>query len=126
MYLDLPVVFALLQMHPRLKRWATALGLVIMCLGLALSSFSRNTTHLILTQGIFYAIGGSIAYAPTILYMDEWFVKRKGFAFGIMWVSVSPFPTPLPHLPPRFLRILRLGWHWSLRGHPADRHAMAA
>ncbi|EKG19881.1 Major facilitator superfamily [Macrophomina phaseolina MS6] len=96
MYLDLPVVFALLQMHPRLKRWATALGLVIMCLGLALSSFSRNTTHLILTQGIFYAIGGSIAYAPTILYMDEWFVKRKGFAFGIMWAGTGLSGVILP------------------------------
>lgn len=86
MYLDLPVVFAVLQAFPRFKRWATSIGLVIMCLGLALSSFSSTTTHLIITQGIVYAVGGSLAYSPTILYMDEWFAKRKGLAFGIMWV----------------------------------------
>lgn len=27
-----------------------------------------------------------MAYAPTILFVDEWFVRRKGFAFGVMWV----------------------------------------
>ncbi|KAL1628510.1 hypothetical protein SLS56_005855 [Neofusicoccum ribis] len=93
MYLDLPIVFAVLQAFPRFKRYATGIGLVIMCLGLGLSSFSRTTTHLILTQGIFYALGGSLAYSPTILYMDEWFAKRKGLAFGIMWASASPPPT---------------------------------
>jgi hypothetical protein len=58
-----------------------------MCVALALSSFSTTTTHLIVTQGIFYAIGGNLAYLPCIIYMDEWFVKKKGLAFGIMWAS---------------------------------------
>jgi hypothetical protein len=43
------------------------------------------------TQGVLYAIGGSIAYAPCVIYMDEWFVKRKGLAFGIMWVCALNF-----------------------------------
>lgn len=34
-----------------------------------------------------YAIGGSIAYSPCILYIDEWFVSRKGLAYGIMWAG---------------------------------------
>lgn len=88
MYLDLPIIFGLLQRFPKFKRIATAVGLVIMCLALSLSSLANNTTHLILSQGIAYAIGGSLVYSPTILFLDEWFVKRKGFAFGVMWVSV--------------------------------------
>ncbi|KAF4301587.1 Major facilitator superfamily [Botryosphaeria dothidea] len=96
MYLDLPVVFAVLQAFPRFKRWATSIGLVIMCLGLALSSFSSTTTHLIITQGIVYAVGGSLAYSPTILYMDEWFAKRKGLAFGIMWAGTGLSGVILP------------------------------
>jgi hypothetical protein len=29
------------------------------------------------------------------LFMEEWFVKRRGFAFGIMWVCIS-IPPPFP------------------------------
>lgn len=88
MYLDLPIIFAVLQIWPRFRPYCTGVGLFIMCLALALSSFATTTTHLIASQGIFYAIGGSLAYSPCIIYMDEWFVKRKGLAFGIMWVCV--------------------------------------
>ncbi|KAF7557281.1 hypothetical protein G7Z17_g778 [Cylindrodendrum hubeiense] len=58
---------------------------------------AMNTTHLIVTQGVVYAIGGSISYCPCILYMDEWFVKRKGFAYGIMWsgTGLAGFALPL-------------------------------
>lgn len=85
MYLDLPLIIALLRLYPRQARWSPAVGIVLMCASLALSSLSQTTAHLIVTQGIFYAIGGSIAYCPCILYMDEWFIQRKGLAYGIMW-----------------------------------------
>ncbi|KAF6817192.1 major facilitator superfamily transporter [Colletotrichum sojae] len=85
MYLSGPLGIGLLRLFPRQTRWAPILGLFIMCIALAMSSFSQTVTHLIVTQGIFYAIGGSIAYLPCILYMDQWFVRRKGFAYGIMW-----------------------------------------
>ena len=85
MYLGLPFTMSLQRLYPKQSRWSPIIGLFIMCIALALSSFSQNTTHLILTQGVLYAIGGSISYCPCILYMDEWFAKRKGFAFGIMW-----------------------------------------
>lgn len=82
----LPVAFVLLQAVPRLKLWAAPLGFAIMCVALSMSSFASNTSHLILSQGIAYGVGASLAYAPTIIFMDDWFVRRKGLAFGIMWV----------------------------------------
>lgn len=30
-----------------------------------------------------------MTYAPTVLYLDEWFVRRKGLAFGIMWAGTG-------------------------------------
>ncbi|KAF4536166.1 MFS transporter [Lasiodiplodia theobromae] len=96
MYLDMPIVFAILQSFPRFKRYSTTIGLVVMCLSLSLSSFARTTMQLILSQGIGYALGGSFAYSPTILYMDEWFVKRKGLAFGIMWAGAGLSGVILP------------------------------
>jgi hypothetical protein len=67
------------------------IGLIMMCLSLGLSSLSTTVPHLIASQGVFYAIGGALCYSPTIMFMDEWFVKRKGLAFGLMWVSIWRF-----------------------------------
>jgi hypothetical protein len=67
------------------------IGLIMMCLSLGLSSLSTTVPHLIASQGVFYAIGGALCYSPTIMFMDEWFVKRKGLAFGLMWVSICRF-----------------------------------
>src|SRR4051812_14875573 len=98
MYLDLIVVFTLLKMWPRFQRAATIGGLIVMCLALALSSFSNRITELIISQGVIYAIGGSFAYSSSILYMDEWFHKRKGLAYGIMWAGTGLAGVVLPLL----------------------------
>ncbi|KAK2011080.1 major facilitator superfamily transporter [Colletotrichum eremochloae] len=98
MYLSGPLVIGLLRLFPRESRHAPILGLIVMCVALAASSFSRTVTHLIVTQGIFYAIGGAIAYCPCILYIDQWFVRRKGFAYGIMWSGTGLAGVVLPLL----------------------------
>lgn len=92
MYLACPLTFAIMQCWPITQRPALAAGLITMCLALSMSSFSTTVGHLILTQGVLYAIGGSLVYCPTVIYVDQWFVKRKGFAFGIMWVRAVSIP----------------------------------
>jgi MFS family permease len=89
MYLSSPFVFTLLALYPTWKRPCILVGLVIMCLSIALSSLSTTVVHLIVSQGVFSALGGALCYSPAIKFMDEWFVKRKGLAFGMMWVSVE-------------------------------------
>lgn len=89
MYLDLPIIFAAIQRWPRCRQYLTPVGLLIICLAMGLSSFSTTTTHLMVTQGVVYAVGGSMAYAPLIGYVDEWFVERKGRAFGVMWAGTA-------------------------------------
>ncbi|KAG6362160.1 hypothetical protein INS49_010390 [Diaporthe citri] len=64
MYLSGLPALVLNRMYPRLGRWSPMVGLLIMCLSLALSSFSTTVTQLIATQGVLYAIGGSIGYLP--------------------------------------------------------------
>ncbi|KAI0577061.1 MFS-1 multi-domain protein [Pyrenophora tritici-repentis] len=89
MYLSSPFVFALFAWYPSFRRPCISVGLVLMCLSLGLSSLCQTVPHLIVTQGFFYAIGASMCYSPAILFMDEWFVKRKGLAFGIMWAGTG-------------------------------------
>ncbi|KAE8149951.1 major facilitator superfamily domain-containing protein [Aspergillus avenaceus] len=95
-YLISPITFVLLQGLPSLKRWSCPAGFVVMCLALALSSFAANTTHLILTQGIAYGIGASFAYSPVIIFMNEWFVQKRGLAFGLMWAGTGVSGVVLP------------------------------
>ena len=28
-------------------------------------------------------------YTPTIVFLDEWFIRRKGFGFGVMWAGTG-------------------------------------
>ncbi|GFP58437.1 MFS-type transporter pynF [Trichoderma asperellum] len=97
MYLDAPLVIALARLYPNQGRLNPTIGLLMMCVALALSSFATNTTHLILTQGALYGIGGSIAYNPCLMYVDEWFDRRKCMAYGLMWsaTGLGGFTIPL-------------------------------
>ncbi|RYP58646.1 hypothetical protein DL770_010386 [Monosporascus sp. CRB-9-2] len=85
MYLGTPLVLTLCRLRPRWARWFTLGGLLAASLTICLSSLCTTVTQLIFTQGVLFAIGGCFAYCPCVLYVDEWFVQRKGMAFGIMW-----------------------------------------
>ncbi|KXX76446.1 Monocarboxylate transporter 10 [Madurella mycetomatis] len=98
MFLDTPLVMYFHRRFPKPARYTTIVGLLIMCLALALSSFSTTVTQLIVTQGVFYAIGGSIAYSSCIIYLEEWFVSKRGLAFGIMWSATGLAGVVLPLL----------------------------
>ena len=87
MYLAAPMLFAVFQRWPRICRKSTPLGLAIVVVAIALSSFATSVWHLILTQGVLYAVGGGLLYYPVFLFIDEWFVQRKGFAYGVMWAG---------------------------------------
>ena len=64
-------------------------GLPLMAAALIAGSFANTVSHLVLTQGVLYAIGGSIIYFPTLVFIDEWFIQRKGLAYGIMWAGTG-------------------------------------
>jgi hypothetical protein len=89
MYLWAPVTIYILESWPSVRRLSSIFGLIIVVSAITASSFSTQVWHLILTQGVLYAIGGSFLYSPTMFYLDEWFVKKKGLAFGIMWAGVG-------------------------------------
>ncbi|KZM23686.1 transmembrane transport [Ascochyta rabiei] len=113
MYLSAPLVFGLLAWYPRARRSCIMVGLIIMCLSLGLSSLSTTVPHLIASQGVFYAIGGAMCYSPAITFMDEWFVKKKGLAFGCMWAGTGLGGVIIPLLLQFLLN--RYGFRTTLR-----------
>lgn len=98
MYIATPSVIALCRLRPRWARWFTLAGLVSAGLTMALSSLCTTVPQLIATQGVLFGIGGCFAYCPSILYIDEWFARRKGMAYGIMWSAAGFGGVVLPLL----------------------------
>lgn len=96
MYMDIALFYAIFKWLPQVRRWATSIGLVIVCLALGLGSLSTNVSHLILTQGIIYAIGGGIAWTPILFLIEEWWVRRRGFAYGAMMAGMGLSGAILP------------------------------
>lgn len=89
MYLSAPVVFTFLESFPKYRTIASIIGLGLCVVALLGASFANTVAELIATQGVIYAIGGALLYSPAILYLDQWFVRRKGFAYGIMWAGTG-------------------------------------
>ena len=87
MYLGSPVCFAAMQRWPFIRTWGTIMGVSLLVISLIASSWATQVWHLVLTHGILYAVGGTLLYSPVIQFVDEWFIRRKGLAFGVMWVS---------------------------------------
>ncbi len=65
-------------------------------IGSLLSSFSGQVWHLIATQGVMCAVGNALMFSPSSLYMDQWFIQKKGLALGIMWAAKSITGVALP------------------------------
>lgn len=77
------------------------------------ASFAQTVNHLILTQGVLYAIGGCIIYYPILTYIDEWFIRRKGLAYGIMWAGTGVGGLTIPFILNALLS--RFGFRTTLR-----------
>ena len=81
----MPILFGLFtQRYARLRRQWALIGTLISAISLIVSSFSQSVWHLVLTQGILQGIGSTIVYSSTTIFMDDWFIRRKGIAFGII------------------------------------------
>lgn len=115
MYLMMPVAFVALHRYPHLRRWCGPLGLAMTVVSIAASAFVSSIGGLIATQGVLYALGCGLLFSPISMYMDEWFVERKGLAYGIMWGGKSAVGVAMPFvfsaLLQRFgLRATLLSW----------------
>jgi MFS family permease len=87
-FLGTPFVLTFCRLYPRWARWVSPTGLFICFLSLLLTSFCSTVPQLIGVQGFLFGLGGSFAFPPCFLFIDQWFDKRKGLAFGI-WCSAA-------------------------------------
>jgi hypothetical protein len=89
MFFGLPFGAMVAQRFPRIVRLSVVIGISVVVLSLIGASFCNSVSGLIVTEGIFYAIGGVLAYLPLLKLVDEWFIVRKGMAYGVMWAGTG-------------------------------------
>jgi hypothetical protein len=82
MFMGAPLVLALCRLYPRWARWYSPFGLLVCFLSLLTTSFRTTVPQLIGVQGALFGVGGCFAFGPCIVFIDQWFDKRKGLAFG--------------------------------------------
>lgn len=119
MYLAVPFVMSALTRFPRLRPWCGPLGLLISVASIAGSSApgaseSSSAAALIATQGVLYALGCALLFGAASLCLDDWFVERKGFAYGVMWAAKSTVGGGMPLLVAVLLE--KYGVEATLRG----------
>ena len=89
MYFFAPFTLHALEHWPSMRKRSSVLGLVVSVSALVAASFATQVWHLVLSQGVMYAVGGTMLYAPTTFYLEDWFVKKRGLAYGVMWSGVG-------------------------------------
>jgi MFS family permease len=79
------------------------------------ASFSTKVWHLILTQGLLYGIGFLVLYYALLSMLNEWFVERRGLAYGILFAAAGLSGSGLPFLLEIVLN--KYGYAVTLRGY---------
>ncbi|CAO2647664.1 Nn.00g085860.m01.CDS01 [Neocucurbitaria sp. VM-36] len=104
---------------PFIRRWSTyrthmiLVGWPLCIVGLIAGSFADRLSTLILTQGVMYGTGFIIFYYPILSMVDEFWVKRRGMAYGLLCSASGASGAVTPLLLQVLLR--KYGYRTTLR-----------
>ncbi|KAL9576540.1 MAG: hypothetical protein Q9212_007013 [Teloschistes hypoglaucus] len=88
-FLGAAVVIPFIKFFPRCRRPMVWIGWALSVVSLIAASFATTLGVLIATQGVIYTVGITILYWPVMSMMSEWFVKKRGLAFGIFTAATG-------------------------------------
>jgi Major Facilitator Superfamily len=81
--------------------------------GLIAGSFAKTLASLIVTQGIMYGLGFLVFYYPILSMVDEFWVSRRGMAYGLLCSASGASGTAMPLIIEALLR--KYGYPTTLR-----------
>jgi MFS family permease len=97
-YLGAPLSAALSKRFPQWQRRQILLGWPLCIVGLIAGSYANTLGGLIATQGVMYGIGFVTLTYPIISMVNEWWLLRKGMAFGLISAASGASGTFLPFI----------------------------
>ena len=95
-YLGTPFSALLIKKFPRYRPQQIWLGWPICVLSLVAASFTSSVQGLIWTQGVLYGLGFVTLTLPIVSMLNEWWIARKGMAFGLISASSGVTGAALP------------------------------
>lgn len=86
-FISAPVVTPLVKRYQRWQTHLIAVGSLLCVVSLVAASFATSVAGLIVTQGVMYGVGFTLLYFPILRMLNEWFVARRGVAYGVMFAG---------------------------------------
>jgi MFS family permease len=123
-FLGAPIATPLVKRYHRWQRHMTVVGSALCVLSLLAASFAKSVSGLIATQGVLYGTGFLMLYFPVLSMLNEWFVQRRGLAYGVLYAGSGFSGVGLPFL----LQILlaKFGYQTTLRAVAVAQFALVA
>ncbi|KAK5957933.1 hypothetical protein OHC33_001123 [Knufia fluminis] len=112
-YLGAPLVTPLIRRWSAYRTQMILVGWPLCIGGLIAGSFARELSTLILTQGVMYGVGFLIFYYPILSIVDEFWVRRRGMAYGLLCSASGASGAVMPLVLQALLR--RYGYATTLR-----------
>ncbi|KAH6981256.1 major facilitator superfamily domain-containing protein [Ilyonectria sp. MPI-CAGE-AT-0026] len=112
-FIGAPFAMPLVKRYQRFQRYMVVAGWSGCALSLFAASFCTSVKGLIATQGIFYGVSFLMLYFPLLRMLNEWFVQRRGFAYGVLYGGGGASGVGLPFLLEMLLS--KYGYHTTLR-----------
>ncbi|KAJ3521479.1 hypothetical protein NM208_g13271 [Fusarium decemcellulare] len=83
-FLGAPIATPLVKRFQHWQRHMIVAGWAGCIVSLVAASFMTSVNGLIATQGVLYGVSFILLYFPLLSMLNEWFVKRRGVAYGVM------------------------------------------
>ena len=103
----------LIRRWPQWQRQILWAGWTITIFSLVGASFVKSVALLIAFQGATYSIGVTLMLFPIISMLNEWFVVKRGLAFGIMCAATGLSGTAMPFV--LAILLVKYGYPTTLR-----------
>ncbi|KAM0750468.1 MFS general substrate transporter [Meredithblackwellia eburnea MCA 4105] len=106
-------VIMIFKRYPDKARSILWAAMLVSCGSMLISSWATKVWHLILLQGVLGGASGAILYAPVLLWLQEWFVEKRGTASGIIFSGTGIGGFVFPFFIENLLE--RVGFPWTVR-----------
>jgi len=112
-YLGAPLITPQVRRWSKYRRQMILAGWPVCIMGLVAGSFADKLSTLILTQGVMYGVGFIVFYYPILSMVDEFWVRRRGMAYGFVCSASGVSGAVMPVILQALLR--KFGYKTTLR-----------
>ncbi|GAA5932290.1 uncharacterized protein JCM15063_001181 [Sporobolomyces koalae] len=99
--------------YPDKVKLALIISAAVYSGSMLIASFATNVTHLVLLQGVLCGASGAVLYTPVLLFLNGWFVEKRGLASGIVFSGTGFGGLTFPFLIGNLLD--KYGFAWMCR-----------